>query len=184
MITTKNATPARVIELRKRKALLQRAWNSFLGRIVLFVALLVVFFTFVLGVYRADANDMFPSVKEGDYAIFLRIGLSAYRNNDVIVYRKGNNTYIGRIQATSGDMLDKSGGQLTINAQIMPKQPDAGLYYKTLAGDSEYPITLSEKEYFVIGDKRNTAVDSRTVGVIKQSDIRGKVFLVLRSRNI
>lgn len=181
---SRKPTVAKAIELRRRKALLQKAWNSFLGKMVLFVALLVVFFTFVLGVYRTDSSDMYPSMKEGDYAVFLRIGVTAYKNGDVVIYRKDGKNRAGRVQATSGDVLDSSAKQLTINGKVTPKQPDAGLFYKTSAGDTEYPITLDEREYFLIGDKRNTAKDSRMFGAVSQSEIKGKVFLVLRSRSI
>ena len=40
-------------------------------------------------------------------------------------------------------------------------------------------VTLKENEYFLMGDNREVSLDSRSIGVIKKSEIDGKANLVL-----
>jgi signal peptidase I len=44
-------------------------------------------------------------------------------------------------------------------------------------GGAMQPLTLSENEYFVLGDNRPVSLDSRHWGLIRLEDIEGLVFL-------
>ena len=83
------------------------------------------------------------------------------------------------------------GGAYLINGnQIMESE----IYYDTTPYDFEnsgnsnvvvnYPVTLGENEYFVLGDYRTASKDSRVYGPIKTDDIKGEVILVLRRKNL
>ena len=43
----------------------------------------------------------------------------------------------------------------------------------------EFPLTLGEDEYFVMGDNRTNSRDSREIGPIKRSQIRGEALAVI-----
>lgn len=47
------------------------------------------------------------------------------------------------------------------------------------AAPEEYIITLKEKEYFLLGDNRNSSLDSRTYGPFLRSKIKGKVLFII-----
>ena len=71
---------------------------------------------------------------------------------------------------------------------------ESEIYYDTTPYDFEnsgnsnvvvnYPVTLGENEYFVLGDYRTASKDSRVYGPIKTDDIKGEVILVLRRKNL
>ena len=49
--------------------------------------------------------------------------------------------------------------------------------YRT--GDTVYPLTLKGGEYFILGDQRENAKDSRYFGAVKGKEIKGRVITVL-----
>ncbi|HBG13173.1 MAG TPA: hypothetical protein DDX68_18600 [Clostridium sp.] len=45
-----------------------------------------------------------------------------------------------------------------------------------------YPLTLSENQYFVMGDHRSDSLDSRNYGAIGKEQIHGKAVFIFRGR--
>ncbi len=72
---------------------------------------------------------------------------------------------------------------LEINGSVVA---ESNIFYKTPAyeGAVAYPLTLSSGEYFVLGDFREGAKDSRYFGPIERKEIKGKVLVVLRRKEI
>ena len=103
--------------------------------------------------------------------------------DDVVVFKQGNNDhlYIKRVVATPGDSVQIIDGQLFVNDAMVKgnfdKIADPGI--------AEERIVLGEDEYFVMGDNRNNSEDSRshTVGAIHRSQIIGKAWFALPSKN-
>ena len=185
MWKTKNATPSKTIELRKRKAILAKLWENFFVKMLFFVSLFVVLFVFFVGVKRVDRLDMYPALRDGDYILYLKPAVRDYISKDMVVYDTEDGEKIGRVQCIENDTIDAYDGILTINDKVIPIQKDLGLYYETESGKKlDYPISLQKDEYFILGDKRDTAKDSRTYGPISKKNIKGKVFAVIRSRTL
>ena len=45
-----------------------------------------------------------------------------------------------------------------------------------------FPLTVGEDEYFVLGDNRTNAHDSRIYGTVSKEEIKGTVITLLRHR--
>ncbi|MDR3830753.1 MAG: S26 family signal peptidase [Mediterraneibacter sp.] len=45
-------------------------------------------------------------------------------------------------------------------------------------------MTLNSGEYFILGDQRGNAKDSRYFGAVKDKEIKGRVITVLRRSDI
>lgn len=176
---------AKAITFRQRKAILRMARYSFLKKVIVIAALIFVLFSFVFGFMTIKGEDMAPAVRDGDIVLFFRLGRE-YNPSDLLVYEHDGKKYIGRVVAASGTSLDKSEkGVLLINGRIHPPQKKNGLFYDTYARSKiSYPFTLQQGEYFVLGDRRDDAKDSRDFGPINKDDIKGKVFSIIRKKNI
>ena len=60
------------------------------------------------------------------------------------------------------------------------------IFYDTpqYESDTVYPLTLKGGEYFILGDRRENAKDSRYSGAVKGKEIKGRVITVLRRSDI
>ena len=155
-------------------------------KLLIIGASLFITFTFVFGVAIVQTDDMYPAVRQGDVAIYYRLGKGSLMNSDVVLYNAGNKTRIGRIQACPGSAIGRTkGGKLTIDGNMQPVQERMGIYYETKTSKYDklkYPSVIQSGRFLVLGDKREDAVDSRSLGLIERTNIKGKVFTVLRRR--
>ena len=71
-------------------------------------------------------------------------------------------------------------GDVTLNGEIYEEET---IYTQTYGTNSiDLPVTLNEGEFFVLGDMRINAVDSRNFGVVYTNEIKGKVIYIFRNR--
>ena len=169
--------------MRKEKHHKQQ-WKEDLLFLILKIGILailaVALFGFVLGAHRCNDNAMHPAVRNGDLVFYYRLQ-KEYQNSDVVVLKKGEETQVRRIIAKQGDEVDITEEGLKINGYL---QQEKNIYSETLpyVEGITFPVILEEGEYFVLGDERNNAKDSRIYGVIKQEEIQGIVMTLLRRR--
>ncbi len=163
----------------------------FILKLIGCVVFLYVIFFLIFGLHVEKNNDMLPKICAGDICLYYRIG-DEYIGNAAVVYEKNGKESTGRVVAVPGDVISVTeAGTVEINGnQIMESE----IYYDTTPYDFEnssnanvvvnYPVTLGENEYFILGDYRTASKDSRFYGPIKTDDIKGEVILVLRRKNL
>lgn len=153
----------------------------FLGlKILIFVVLLAVIFLFIFGICRCSDNMMSPAFKDGDLVVYYRLQ-KEYQPSDTVVLEKDGETQVRRIIAKAGDEVDMTEDGLKINGYL---QQENEIYTETLPYTEgiSFPITIGEDEYFVLGDNRTNAKDSRIYGTVKKGEIKGMVITLLRRR--
>lgn len=104
----------------------------------------------------------------------------SYVSQDVVVLKKDGAQYTGRIIARGGDVVEiTKDSELMVNGSVVLEND---IYYRTPQYESEvsYPVTLGEDQYFVLGDYREGAKDSRYFGPVNADEIKGKVITVIR----
>lgn len=162
---------------------MRESWKflRILVKTAVFFAALAVVFTWILGLYRMEGNNMFPSVKDGDLCITYK--LEEYLINDVVLYRDDENEFrLGRIIAVEGQTVDfpENGGYL-----VNGYQPLEEILYQTFAGETKnvkYPLKIKKGTYFILNDFRSDTQDSRNFGTVEESQLCGKLIFVLRRR--
>ena len=98
------------------------------------------------------------------------------------VYTQGGKLRVGRILGREGDLvaLDDS-GTLVVNGAVQSGE----ILYPTYAKDAlEYPYTVPEGCFFVLGDYRTQSEDSRDFGPVPLEDVQAKVITLLRRRSL
>lgn len=92
-----------------------------------------------------------------------------------------NECIIKRVIAVGGQTVDIRDNQVIVDGKVLNEPYIApGSTTEGLGGfDAQYPITIPEGYYFVMGDNRNHSTDSRaaTVGLIKEDQIYGKAII-------
>lgn len=131
----------------------------------------------------APNDDMRPRISAGDIVVYYRLNKTP-AIQDVVVLKKNNTDYVGRVIAKSGDTVEiTKDAALIVNGNMVIEDM---IYYSTpyYEGYVEYPLKLNEGEYFVLCDKREGGEDSRYYGAVKSNEIKGVVFGLFRRTGI
>ena len=138
---------------------------------------------FVFGFTTVPNGDMTPNLKSGDLLIYYQLNRN-FAAQDVVVLKKNDTVYVGRIVAKGGDTVDiTDNGSLVINGNTMI---ESNIYAQTVRyeGFVSYPVTLSEGSFFVLADLRSSGEDSRYYGAVAEQEILGKVITAVRRSNL
>ena len=172
-------TPEEVIRKKRRRCADAEDIGSFFVRLAAMSILLILLFGFVFGVTPMADDDMSPRISAGDLLLYYRLA-DDYVSGDVMVFQKDGEQYVGRVVARGGDTVEVTEeATLVVNGSTVL---ETDIYYSTPRYESgpEYPVTLSEGEYFILCDYREGARDSRYFGPVSRDEIKGKVITVIR----
>lgn len=134
-----------------------------------------VVFYMLMGIATVSGESMYPTLHDKDIVIYKRHSVE-YRQGDIVAIKRPNREeYVKRIIAVPGDTVNLQNGNIYVNGEKIVMKEALG---KTEAKSDEitYPLTVEDKEYFVLGDNREVSRDSREIGTVKESDIKGKII--------
>lgn len=144
--------------------------------LIIVAAIAVLITTLLLPVLQISGTSMEPTLNNSDIVVLLKT--DDLQHGDLCGFSYSNKILIKRTIGLPGDIIiiDNEGG-VYVNG-ILLDEP-----YITEPGlgecDIEFPYTVPENSYFVMGDRRATSIDSRStvIGCIPKEDIVGKLFL-------
>lgn len=171
-------------EIKRKKESYKKYSSSFKSAfsIILPSLILIIIFQFFIGIARVKGSSMNNTLYEGDFVLFNRLPHN-YKYEDVIVAKKSdeNKFIIKRIIGLPNDTIDIKDGYVILNG-VKISENKYTLDGTTQLQNRTFPITLSENEYFLLGDNRALSLDSRSIetGNIKKNQILGKVFFISR----
>ncbi len=169
---------------------MKKFWSEgleFLKFAVIALAIVIPIRMFIAQPFIVSGQSMVPTFEDKDYLVVDEITYRFENPNrgDVIVFRYPLETskfLIKRIIGLPGETVKIYNGIVTIH----PKGADKNSLGVTLhepyineAFDTTKTITLTDDEYFVMGDNRNRSSDSRSWGALPKKDIVGRAFLRL-----
>lgn len=161
---------------------------------------LVAIDRFIIRYYVIPQNGMYPGLPKGSGLFVARraySSASSVKRGDVVVFVREENsqryTYIWRVVALPGERIETSGEALIINGQTVRRQrireANGTTIFREQLGDMAYEvafnasphsrppdssITVPADQFFVMGDNRFEALDSRYFGPITFNSIIGK----------
>ena len=180
----------------RQKSKFARAFDITLSVIIALLVVLIVVLLFVATPMTVSGESMYPSLRDGDKVVVLKIGASIERG-DIVVFERpgGSDPPVKRVIGMPGDVIrfDSAQRAYFVNGERLDDfAPDGGYPADYLAlsapkvraaltGDG---IAVGKDEYFVLGDNRQGAKDSRYYGAIRIDEIKGKVITILRRSDL
>ena len=159
--------------LRTRKTY-QRAFFKTVGVLCVVAAISVLLTALWMPVLQIYGSSMSPTLEPSD--LVLSVKNEKLETGDVVAFYQGNKLLIKRVIATSGQWVDiDNDGVVTVDGIVLDES-----YIKELSlgnCDIELPHQVKEAHYFIMGDNRDTSLDSRAniIGDIAEEQIEGKV---------
>ena len=98
------------------------------------------------------------------------------RFGEIIVFhfpREPKRDFVKRVIGLPGDAVEIVDGKVKVNGAIYHEP-----YLNATFSDNMAPVTLQDREYFVMGDNRSHSNDSRNWGPVPEENVVGKVWLI------
>lgn len=152
----------------------KRTLKSSVFALVTAAAAAVLVATLWLPVLQIFGSSMTPTLQEGQ--IVISVKAKDLKPGDIVAFYYGNKVLVKRYIAGPGTWVDiQEDGTILLNGEVLEEpyitEKDFGIC------DLELPYQVPEESYFLVGDHRETSVDSRhsSVGCISMEQIVGKI---------
>ena len=167
------------VEAERKRYRRQKAYNKALRGTVyvltIVAAVAVLIATLILPVLQIEGTSMEPTLSNGDIVLLTKT--TRFERGDLCGFTWNNKLLIKRVIGLPGDWIEiDTDGTVYRNGEPL-EEP----YVKQKAlgeCDLEFPFQVPLEQYFVVGDMRESSIDSRNslIGCIPKDQIVGKVF--------
>ena len=167
------------VETERKRYRRRKAYNKALRGTVyvltIVAAVAVLIATLVLPVLQIEGTSMEPTLSNGDIVLLMKT--TRFDRGDLCAFTWNNKLLVKRVIALPGDWIEiDTDGTVYLNGD---KLDEPYVEHKALGEcDLEFPFQVPQEQYFVIGDMRESSIDSRNtlIGCIPKDQIVGKVF--------
>lgn len=139
-------------------------------------AIVVLITTLFMPVLRIHGSSMTPTLDKDQ--IVVSVKGSGFESGDLVAFYMGNKILVKRVIAGPGDWVEISeDGTVYVNGNMLD---EPYISEKSLGQcDLEFPYQIPESRYFLMGDHRESSVDSRSsvVGCVTQDQVVGRIIL-------
>lgn len=161
---------------KRRNARIRQSVIRIIEYTILFLAIFIILGRYVFVIRRVESVSMERTLHDGQ--LVFGIQTKNVSRGDIIVFEKDGISLIKRVIGVPGDMLYlKDDGTVCVNDEVLD---EPYVFQKSIGeADMQFPVSLGEDEFFVMGDNRMESIDSRStkVGIVKRQSITGKIFL-------
>lgn len=154
------------------KGIFREVIGTVLGAVVIYALLQLSVQTI-----EVHLGSMEPNIHEGQRIIVSKITyyIGKPQRGDIIVFYPPTNPsveYIKRVVGLPGEVIEINNGKIFINGKAItePYIPQEPTYVIE-------PQTIPAGYYFVLGDNRNSSIDSHAFGPIPRKSLVGKAWL-------
>ena len=152
--------------------------KSTVNSLIVVAAVAAIIATLVFPVLQIAGTSMEPNLNDGDIVVLAKT--DKLETGDLCAFYYSNKILIKRVIATPGDYLwIESDGTVFVNGEELYEP-----YVKEKAlgeCDIEFPYQVPENAFFMMGDQRETSIDSRSsvIGCVTVDQTVGKILCKL-----
>lgn len=146
--------------------------------VIVTASLLLNLFTFIMPVVKYYGDSMSPTLEDGQILIVNK--MAEVENGDIIAFYYNNKVIVRRVISTGNSQVSIDVfGKVSVNGKELsePYVENQTLGQSNLS----FPYNVPANSYFVLGDNRDVAMDSRLseIGVVTEDRLIGKVVFSL-----
>ena len=148
---------------------------------VFVIAAALLIKAYIFSPIRVNGSSMYPTLVDGDIMILNEIGYhlnGVERFDIVVVKRSGEDRLIKRVIGLPGEKVSFKDNKLYINDQEIEENFSHDVTHNFDLSEINVDV-IPEGYYFVVGDNRGNSKDSRIIGLVSKSEIRGKTSFVV-----
>lgn len=159
-------------------------WKELLKLIILALVVVIPFRLYIAQPFIVDGASMDPTFKSGQYLIVdeLTYHFKSPERGSVLIFkypRDPKKYFVKRVIGLPGETVIIENGTVQIINTENPQGFTIDEPYVQFDKDEDFSYTLSEEEYFVLGDNRLGSADSRIWGPVPEENIVGRPILRL-----
>ena len=131
--------------------------------------------TLVLPVLQIEGTSMEPTLVNGDIVLLAKT--TAFGRGDICGFAWNNKILIKRVIGIPGDWIEiDTDGTVYLNGEKLDEPYAEQIAFGEC--DLEFPFQVPQEQYFVLGDMRESSIDSRNtlVGCVENEQIIGRIF--------
>lgn len=149
--------------------------KSTIYSLIIVAAVATLIATLLMPVLQISGSSMTPTLSEGE--IVLSLKTKNFKTGDIIAFYHSNKILVKRVIAVPGEWVNiTEDGSVYINGKLLEEPYITNLSLGNT--DIEFPYQVPDGHWFVLGDQRETSIDSRNseIGSISQDEVVGKVI--------
>ena len=131
--------------------------------------------TLVLPVLQIEGTSMEPTLTSGDIVLLTKT--STFGRGDICGFSWNNKILIKRVIGIPGDWIEiDTDGTVYLNGEKLDEPYAEQIAFGEC--DLEFPFQVPQERYFVLGDLRESSIDSRNtlIGCVENEQIIGRIF--------
>lgn len=140
--------------------------------------MIFLFFIYNFGFAKVEGDSMRPNLDNNDIIVYNK-NVTNIERFDIIIIKVNNDLLIKRVVGLPGEKIKYLDNSLYVNNEMVEETFLSSVTKDFELNNITTNDTIPKNNYLVLGDNRLYSTDSRTFGLIEESNIVGILYIKL-----